>query len=255
MRLASERRTTSASIRSRRPSGLSPAASSAGLPDLDPGSDEVLRLRRRPIGHRLHAAALPVPHHHEARNLEHPDAEFERRARAVMTGVGAVARHQRRDIAHHEQFARHGGKHRLRIDARIRTRDHHRLRALSPMGQRLIARPLGRPDVGAEAAIAFDQWIHGGRLAADKRICCTAIERGRAPRKEAECALDRRNFWVDAPNLGRHKRAALRPVGRRGMRAPALAPHAVLKRQGNRIVPSRQEHLNLSSPSRQGMTP
>ena len=156
MRLASERRTTSASIRSRRPSGLSPAATNRRLADLDPGRDEILRLRRRSIGHRLHAPALPVPQHHQPRNLEHLDAEFERRARSVMARIGAIGRDERRDIAHDEQFARHRSEDRLRVDARIRTGDDHRLRALPPMGQRFVARPLGRPDLGAKSAIAFD---------------------------------------------------------------------------------------------------
>ena len=87
-----------------------------------------MRLRRRAVGHRLDPAALPVPEHDEAGDLQHLDAEFERRARAMMAGVGAVARHQRRDVAHDEQFARNGAEHRLRIDARIRAGDDHRLR-------------------------------------------------------------------------------------------------------------------------------
>ena len=47
-----------------------------GLADLDPRGDEVLRLRRRAIGHRLDPAALPVPEHDQARDLEHFHAEF-----------------------------------------------------------------------------------------------------------------------------------------------------------------------------------
>ena len=130
------------------------------LADLDPRGDEVLRLRRRAINHRLHAAALPVPHHHKARNLEHSHAEFERRARSVMGGIGAIGGNERRDVADDEQFARHGAEYGLGIDARIRAGDDDRLRALPPMGQRLIARPLGRPDLGAKAVIAFDQRVH-----------------------------------------------------------------------------------------------
>src|ERR1700735_2862654 len=119
-----------------------------------------MRLRGRAIGHRLDASALPVPQNDEAGNLEHSDAEFQRRAGSVMAWVWAISWHERRDIAHHEQLTRHGAEDRLRIDARIRAGDDHRLRALPPIRQRFIARALARPDVGAEAAITFDQRVH-----------------------------------------------------------------------------------------------
>ena len=85
----------------------------------------------------------------------------------MMARVGAIARHERRDVAHDEQFARHGAEYGLRIDARIRTRDDQRLRALPPVRQRLVARPLGWPDIGAETAVAFDQRVQWIGLAAD----------------------------------------------------------------------------------------
>ena len=143
-----------------------------------------------------------MPEHDQARDLEHLDAEFERGAGAVMTRVGSIARHQRRDIADHEQFARHGAEHRLRVDARIRAGDDHRLRTLAPVSQGLVARPLGRPDVGAKAAIAFDERVHGASWK-----CCIAIGRPREGRKDAAPDLGRRGRPVEAPEaLGRPQR-------------------------------------------------
>ena len=75
----------------------------------------------------------------------------------MIAGVGLKGRHQRGDVAHDEELARHGAEHGLRIDARVRAGDDHRLGALPPMRQRLVTRSLGRPYVGAKAAIAFDQ--------------------------------------------------------------------------------------------------
>ena len=73
--------------------------------DLDPRGDEVARLGRGAVGHRLDAAALAVAKHHDAADLQHLDPEFERSARAVMAGVRAIERHEGGDVAHDEQFA------------------------------------------------------------------------------------------------------------------------------------------------------
>ena len=93
------------------------------LADPDPGGDEVARLRRGPIGHRLDAAALAVAEHDELGDLQHLHPEFERRAGPVIAGVRLIGRHEGRDVAHDEELARNRGKHRLRVDARIRAGD------------------------------------------------------------------------------------------------------------------------------------
>ncbi len=108
MRLASERRTTPASIRSSRPSGLVARGLNRWLADVDPGGDEVARLRRRPHGHRFDPATLPMSEHDEARDLQDLDAKFQRSARSVMSRVGTVLRHERGDVADDEQFPRDG---------------------------------------------------------------------------------------------------------------------------------------------------
>ena len=121
--------------------------------------------------------------HDDAGDLQDLDAEFQRRARAVMARVGTIERHERGDVAHDEQFARHGAEYRLRIDARIRAGDDHRLRALPPMRERLVARPLARPNFGAKAAIAVDERVHGALAwKAVRAECCTAIRRRRGRR-------------------------------------------------------------------------
>ena len=47
--------------------------------------------------------------------FQHPDRELQRRAGAVIAGVGLIGRHQAGDIAHYEQLARRRPENGLRI--------------------------------------------------------------------------------------------------------------------------------------------
>ena len=192
MRLASESSNHRGLDAAQPPLRLLPRGVDRRLADLHPTRNEILGLRRRSKNHRLDASALPVPEDDQTRNFQHPDPEFESSASAVVGGVRIVRRDERRDVADYEQFPGDRAEDHLGIDARIRARDDQRLRALSPMGERLVARPLGRPHVGAKSAVAIDQRVHGLGFT-NRAKCCTAIGRLERWRKEpVDLAIARR---------------------------------------------------------------
>ena len=75
--------------------------------------------------------------------------------------VGPVRRRDVGDVADDEQLARPGVEHHLRVGTAVRAGDDQRARPLAEAAQRFEAFALGLPGAGTEAAIAFDQVVHG----------------------------------------------------------------------------------------------
>ena len=83
--------------------------------------------------------------------------EFDRRADAVIFAAGLEGRHEVGDVAHDEQFTRHGAEDRLGIDAAVGARDDHRLGVL-PVGRELFVMVSIRNEVAVlETAVAVRQ--------------------------------------------------------------------------------------------------
>jgi len=74
--------------------------------------------------------------------------------------VGTVGWHQIGYVADHEQLARPGIEHHLRIGPAVRACNHQRARPLPKPAQCFEAGALGAPGAGAKTAIACDQVVH-----------------------------------------------------------------------------------------------
>ncbi len=113
------------------------------------------------------AAALGVAEHDDMLHLQRHDGVFERGGGAVKMVVRLIGRHQRRDIAQHEEFARAGVEDRLRRDAGVAAADHHGRRTLALYRQGLEPRLLRAKTAGEKNLIAIDEmWREdAGRLA------------------------------------------------------------------------------------------
>jgi len=131
------------------------------LGDAYPLADEIGDFARRAVEQCLNAAAHGVTQHHDFPHLERAHGEFDRRTHAVRVVVRPVRRHDIGDVADDEEFAGACIEHHLRIGAAVRTGDDQRTRPLAEATQRLETAALGLPGAGAEAAIAFDQVVHG----------------------------------------------------------------------------------------------
>ena len=131
------------------------------LGDAHPLADKVGSLDRRAVQQRCDAAAHGVAQHDDLADRKRPHRELDGRADAVRLVVGAVRRGDVGDVADDEQLARPGVEHHLRVGAAVRAGDDQRARPLAEPAQRFEASALGLPGAGAEAAIAFDQVVHG----------------------------------------------------------------------------------------------
>src|SRR5580704_18978352 len=131
------------------------------LGDAYPLADEVRSLDRRAVQERFDAAAHGVAEHDDLADLKRPHRELDGRADPVRLFVGAVRRRDVGDVADHEQLARPGVEHHLRVGAAVRAGDDQRARPLAEAAQRFEASALGLPGAGTEAAIAFDEVVHG----------------------------------------------------------------------------------------------
>ena len=131
------------------------------LGDAHPLADKIRSLDRRAFQQRLDAAAHGVAEHDDFADLQRPHRELDGRADAVRLIVGAVRRSDVGDVADDEQLARPGVEHHLRVGAAVRAGDDQRARPLAEAAQRFEASALGLPGAGTEAAIAFDQVVHG----------------------------------------------------------------------------------------------
>ena len=96
-----------------------------------------------------------------SRTCKRPHRELDGRADAVRLVVGAVRRDDVGDVADDEELAGPGIEHHLRVGTAVRAGDDQRARTLAEAAQRFEASALGLPGAGTEAAIAFDQVVHG----------------------------------------------------------------------------------------------
>jgi len=86
-----------------------------------------------------------VAQHHDVADPERHHAELEGGAGAVLEGVvRLVARHEVGDVAHDQELAWRRVEDDLRRDPGIDAADHHDLRPLPSLRQKLVARALAR---------------------------------------------------------------------------------------------------------------
>ncbi|MOA44716.1 hypothetical protein D3C78_1670350 [compost metagenome] len=97
-------------------------------------------------------------------DLQHVDAELQRRRDAVQLAVGLIGRDQVGDVAHDEQLARRGVEDQGGIGAAVGAGHDQGVRLLPVRGQGLVLGAFGRPPVLAEAVIALEQFIGHERL-------------------------------------------------------------------------------------------
>jgi hypothetical protein len=101
-----------------------------------------------------------MTHDQKVLDAQHADAELERRAGAVMGGIGRVGRHQAGDVPDDEQLARAGVEYHARINPAVGAGDHHCPRLLPSVGKPLEQpAPIG-PRIAAEAAVSIQQSVH-----------------------------------------------------------------------------------------------
>src|ERR1700722_1163754 len=132
--------------------------------DAHPLADEIRSLDRRGVQERFDAAAHGVAEHDDLADCKRPHRELDGRTDAVRLVVGAVRRRDVGDVADDEQLARPGVEHHLRVGAAVRASDDQRAGPLAEAAQRFEASALGLPGAGTEAAIAFDQVVHGAPI-------------------------------------------------------------------------------------------
>ena len=162
IRLSSDRRTNSCSQMSWRSSGgacMARCRAGSAMRTHWPTKSEAST--GAPSKQRFDAAAHGVAQHDDLADRKRPHRELDGRADPVRLVVGAVRRRDVGDVADDEELARPGVEHHLRVGAAVRAGDDQRAGPLAEPAQRFEASALGLPGAGAEAAIAFDQVVHG----------------------------------------------------------------------------------------------
>src|SRR5262245_10801692 len=136
--------------------------------ELHPVSDEIAGRQWLSIfGESLDATTLRVPEHDDVPDFEGADAKFERGRNAVGTLVRSIGRHNVRDVANGEQFARTRIKNDFRGYPRVAAADHHDLRGLPAFGKASIPILFVTKAANEKGAVSVDQLLrkwHGTSL-------------------------------------------------------------------------------------------
>jgi hypothetical protein len=105
------------------------------------------------------ATATGMAHDDEMLDAQVEDGKLDGRADAVELAARLIRRHQVGDVAHDEQFPRHGAEDRFWIDAAVAARDDHGLGCLPVGGKLLVFLGLREKMAVVEAAEAVGKFF------------------------------------------------------------------------------------------------